>query len=575
VRTRTRQPAVLGLCSFTHDSAAALITGGRLTGMAEEERLSGVKHTREYPAAAVQWLLDDAGLTAAGIDVVAYNFAGHRYLAGLAGTPGHLMRPATRSRALSRADSLAVIHQRYRQRMGTLRGLFPNARVRPVPHHRAHGMYAFAASGFSQAAVLIIDSLGETCTTSIGSGLARPGGDIRYQIRESVSDPASLGYAYGAVTMHLGWRRGDEEGTVMALAATGDPARFRTLFARAITLTPTGFALDPGLFPLRVLRHGWPRVSPAFTAATCPPRGPDEEVTQVHADVAAALQERTEQVMIHLAGRAQKVTGARRLCLGGGVAMNCAGTGKILGSGQWDEVYVPPAPGDSGTPAGAALAAYQDGTGTVPGGLVRSCYLGPAYPNFTPPAQPAPGLTARQVSEPARYLARQLADGTIAGLFQGRLEAGPRALGNRSILASPLIPDVAGRLNAAVKFREPFRPFAPVILASHAGGYFRLGQPSPFMSIAVPATSLARDTVPAVVHANGTARVQTLAREDNPFLADVLTHFAALTGVPVLINTSLNIKGKPISGTPQMAIDCLASSGLDALMLDGGWWVSK
>jgi carbamoyltransferase len=543
--------------------------------MAEEERLSGVKHTREYPAAAVEWLLREAGLTAADIGTVAYNFAGHQYLAGLAGTPGHLLQPATRRRALPRAVSLAVIHHRYRQRMSILRDLFPNARVQAVPHHTAHGLYAFAASGFTGAAVLIIDSLGETCTTSIGSGQVLPGGGIRYRIREQVSDPASLGYAYGAVTMHLGWRRGDEEGTVMALAATGDPARFRGLLASAIPLTSFGFTLDPALFPLRVLRHGWPRVSPAFTAATCPPRASSEDVTQVHADLAAALQERTEQVMVHLARRARAVTGAQRLCLGGGGAMNCVGVGKILDTGQWDEVCVPPAPGDSGTPIGAALAARQDGAGTVPGDLVRSCYLGPAYPDFKPQSEPAPGLAARQVGDAARFLAEQLAAGKIAGLFQGRLEAGPRALGNRSILASPLIPDVAGRLNAAVKFRELFRPFAPVILAEHASDYFRLGQPSPFMAIAVPATDLAKEKVPAVVHANGTARVQTLAREDNPFLAGVLDRFAALTGVPVLINTSLNVKGKPISGTPQMAIECLASSGLDGLMLDGGWWVSK
>ena len=175
MKTSNRHPNVLGLCSFTHDSAAALISGGQLTGMAEEERLSGVKHTREYPAAAVEWLLREAGLTAADIGTVAYNFAGHRYLTGLAGTPGHLLQPATRRRALPRAASLAVIHHRYRQRMSVLRGLFPNARVQAVPHHTAHGLYAFAASGFTDAAVLIIDSLGETCTTSIGSGQVLPG----------------------------------------------------------------------------------------------------------------------------------------------------------------------------------------------------------------------------------------------------------------------------------------------------------------------------------------------------------------------------------------------------------------
>jgi carbamoyltransferase len=575
MRSRDCRPAVLGLCSFTHDSAGALITGGKLTGMAEEERLSGVKHTREYPAAAVRWLLADAGLTSADVDVVAYNFAGHHYLDAITGIPGHLLRAATRSRALPRAASFAVIHRRYRQRMKTLKGMFPNGQVSGVPHHLAHGTYAFAASSFDQAAVLIIDSLGETCTTSISSARTRPDGDVRYRIIETINDPASLGYAYGAVTAHLGWRRGDEEGTVMALAALGDPARFRSMLAQAIPLTPAGFALDPALFPLRVLRHGWPRVTPAFIAATCPPRLPDEEATQIHADLAAALQERTEQVMVHLARRAQAVTGAGQLCVGGGVAMNCVGIGKILADGQFDEVFVPPAPGDSGTAIGAALAAYHNVTGVLPGGAVRSCYLGPAYPEFTPAIVPQPGLAARQLADPARYLAAQLAAGKIAGLFQGRLEAGPRALGNRSILASPLLPDVTGRLNAAVKFREPFRPFAPVILAGKAADYFQLTQASPYMSIAVPVTDLARNLIAPVVHANGTARVQTLAPEQNPFLAEVLDCFAGLTGVPVLINTSLNVKGKPICGTPQMAIDCLASSGLDGLMLDGGWWVSK
>jgi carbamoyltransferase len=541
--------------------------------MVEEERLSGVKHTREYPAAAVEWLLGEAGITASDIDVVAYNFAGHRYLGGLAGTPGYLMRSATRSRALPRAASFLVVHHRFRQRVNVLQGIFPRARVRCVPHHLAHGLYAYAASGFSAAAVLIIDSLGETCTTSIASAQTRAGG-VRYRTVGAISDPASLGYAYGAVTGHLGWRRGDEEGTVMALAALGDPARFRSVFAKAIPLTRTGFALDPEIFPLRVLRHGWPRVTPDFTTATCPPRLEGEEVSEIHADVAAALQERTEQVIVHLARRARAVTGAQRLCLGGGVAMNCVAIGKVIADGSFGEVFVPPAPGDAGTSIGAALAAHLAACGTMPAGPVGESFLGPAYPHITPADLP-PMLSGKNILDPARYLAAQLAAGKIVGLFQGRLEAGPRALGNRSILASPLVPDVAERLNAAVKLRERFRPFAPVVLAASAADYFCLAQPSPFMSIAAPVTSLARRQIPAVVHANGTARVQTVTPEQNPFLADVLTHFARLTGIPVLINTSLNVKGQPICGTPEMAIKCLASSGLDGLMLDGGWWVSK
>nr|WP_280363037.1 carbamoyltransferase C-terminal domain-containing protein [Nocardia abscessus] len=190
------------------------------------------------------------------------------------------------------------------------------------------------------------------------------------------------------------------------------------------------------------------------------------------------------------------------------------------------------------------------------------------------PPTPRSGTTAERREDPARYLARQLADGRIVGLFHGRLEAGPRALGNRSILASPLLPDVVDRLNDTVKFREPFRPFAPVVLASAAAQYFTLGQPAPFMSFASGVTELTRNKIPAVIHANDTARVQTVTTEQNPFLAAVLTEFAGLTGIPVLINTSLNVKGKPICGTPDMALDCLLGSGLDALMMEG-WWITK
>jgi carbamoyltransferase len=567
-------PVVLGLCSFTHDSAAALLAGGRLAGMAEEERLSGLKHTAEYPERSVAWLLSEAGLCAEDVNIVSYNFAGHRYLAGALGSARYLLPPATRPRAVPRAASFAAVHARYRRRMGVLRRMFPGARVRGISHHRAHALYAFGASGYEQAAVLIADSLGETSTTSLGHARAASG-SIDYRVIKTISDPASLGYAYGAVTEHLGWRRGDEEGTVMALAALGDPARFRTVFRQAISISQTGFTLDPRLFSLRVLRHGWARVTPEFNQATCPPRRQGEDIGQVHADLAAALQERTEQVMIHLARRTREETGSRLLCVGGGVAMNCLAIGKIVEQDLFDEVFVPPAPGDSGTAIGAAIAAHLAAVGSIPLGVAHACYLGPAYLAFRPGPEPLPGLTARQVSDPAGFLAARLAEGKIAGLFQGRLEAGPRALGNRSILASPLLPDVTARLNEAVKFREPFRPFAPVVLADWAAEYFRFPQPAPYMSVAVPVTALAREQIPAVVHANGTARIQTLTPGQNRFLADVLQRFAGRTGVPVLINTSLNVKGKPICGTPEMALECLASSGLDGLMLDGGWWVTR
>ncbi|MFD9791361.1 carbamoyltransferase [Streptomyces sp. NPDC059070] len=565
------KPVVLGLCSGTHDSAAALIADGRLVGLVEEERLSGVKHTKAYPAAAIDWLLDTAGLGPGDISDVAYNFTPRLYLPG-AWPLAHL-RPATISRAVPRARSFLTVARRAAQRLHQFGQHFPHAQLHGVEHHRAHSLYAFGASSSEEAAVLVVDSLGETATTSACSARRTPTG-ITLHGRWSLHDPASLGYAYGAVTEHLGWRRGDEEGTVMALAALGDPARFRGLFAQAIRLTEGAFALDPSWFPLRVISSRYPRLSRQFTATTCPPRAQGDGVEQVHADLAAALQERTEQVMVHLARRTRHRTRQRALCVGGGVALNCVSLGRIVADAGYDEVFVPPSPGDAGTAAGAALSVWQQHTPSLVEEMRDACYLGPSFAGLDLGKRPRPGMRAHRPADPARHLATALARGKIVGLFQGALEAGPRALGNRSILASPLRPDVVARLNARVKFREPFRPFAPVVLADKTADYFTLGQAAPYMSFASEVTALARETIPAVVHANGLARVQTLTPQRNPFLDAVLRSFQELTGTPVLINTSLNIKGKPICGTPDQALDCLAESGIDALMLEG-WWVQE
>jgi carbamoyltransferase len=566
----SQRPTVLGLCSFTHDSAAALIHAGRLTGLVEEERLNGQKHTKKYPEQAIRWLLSEADISPAEIDVVAYNFQPHRYLQAVPAAAAYLLDPVTRSRATARATGFAKVAGRTLKRTRLFAERFPNADIRPVRHHRAHQVAAFAPSGWDEAAVLVVDSLGETETTTIAH--ASRGADGRLALRDvwRQHDPASLGYAYGAVTEHLGWRRNDEEGTVMALAALGDPARFRQVFAEGLPFVGDGFALDPNLFGLRVLHSGWPRLTGRFSGLTCPPRRSDEPVEQVHQDIAAALQERTEQIMLALARFARARTGASRLCLGGGVATNCVAAGKIAEAGIFDDVFVPPAPGDAGTALGAAVAAHGRG----PDGIVGQAYLGPGFGLAVRGLEPSawPDLHEKPIDgDPAEYLARQLAAGTIVGLFQGRLEAGPRALGNRSILASPLESGVVERLNATVKFRESFRPFAPIVNAEDAEAYFTLPQRAPFMSFASGVTDAAREAIPEIVHANGTARLQTVTAESNPFMHRVLEAFGAITGTPVLINTSLNIKGKPICGTPEAALECLHESGIDALMIEGRW----
>ncbi|WP_344612567.1 carbamoyltransferase family protein [Dactylosporangium salmoneum] len=567
-----RTPSVvLGLCSYTHDSSAALLVEGELIGFVEEERLSARKHTNLYPERAVAWLLDRAKLTAGDVDAVAYNFQPARYLAESPAAVRLALSAATRARALARAHGFAKVAVRTQRRTRAIARQFPAARVTPVLHHRAHQLTAFAASGWDEAAVLVVDSLGERQTTTIARGhtALRP----RTQTLEAINDPASLGYVYGAVTEHLGWRRGDEEGTAMALAALGDPARFRALFAQAIRTNATGFHIDPAYFLPRTLTSGYERTSRRFVAETCPQRHPSEPLTDVHRDLAAALQERTEQVMVHLARRARTLAGSRRLCVGGGVATNCVSIGRIVEAGIFDEVFVPPAPGDAGTAIGAALAVHVDGRSPRPvAGVARTCYLGPSYEDKPLDLTPWPGLNQQTLDTgQAEFLAAQLAHGLIVGLFQGAVEAGPRALGNRSILASPLQPGVVERLNATVKFREPFRPFAPMVLAEHAREFFTLGQQAPYMSMASGVTDKTRELIPAIVHANDTSRLQTVTSSQNPFMHAVLAAFGRRTGVPVLINTSLNVKGKPICGTPQMALDCLANSGLDALLLEGRW----
>ncbi|MGF1425038.1 carbamoyltransferase family protein [Kitasatospora sp. LaBMicrA B282] len=565
---------VLGLCSFTHDSSAALFVNGDLAGFVEEERLSGVKHTKQYPEHAVRWLLDHNGLKASDVTAVAYNFRPGPYFAEVPKALAMALGSATRPRALRRAAGFAKVGQRTRRRLAQLAVRFPNAQVTPVSHHRAHQLAAFAASGWSESAVLVVDSLGERQTTTIAAAHVDARGLPVTRTMHEVLDPASLGYVYGAVTEHLGWRRGDEEGTVMALAALGDPARFRPLFARAVRTTDDGFVVDPSLFPPRVLTSGYLRTSEGFAAEACPARRPDRPVTEVHQDLAAALQERTEQMMLHLARTAQQLTGSRRLCVGGGVATNCVSIGRIVEAGIFDEVFVPPAPGDAGTAIGAGVAVHADTAGSAQPltGVAGACYLGPSYPTPDLDLRAYPALRQEELAVDAtEHLAEQLALGRIVGLFQGRIEAGPRALGNRSILASPLQPGVVERLNATVKYREPFRPFAPMVPAEHAAEYFTLGQAAPFMSMASQVTPATRLHVPAVVHANGTARVQTVTEEQNPFVHALLLAFGRRTGVPVLINTSLNIKGQPICGTPAMALDCLANSGLDALLIEGRW----
>jgi carbamoyltransferase len=355
----------------------------------------------------------------------------------------------------------------------------------------------------------------------------------------------------------------------MALAGLGDGQRYTPLLRDAIRLTTSGFALNPAVFAPRVFSSAWPRLSELFINATFPRRAGDEPVAAAHADLAAALQARTEDCVLHLGRLARRASTSDVLCVSGGVGMNCLATGALARNGLFERVTVPPAPGDSGNALGAALW-IERRLGEFPvSGTEGTPFLGPDFDRGEMlEAAEARGFRTEVVEDAAECLVGLMLEQRIVGVFRGRLEAGPRALGHRSILANPLMPDVTARLNARVKHREPFRPFAPVVTAGGAHRFFKLEDESPFMSFAMPATCAAIEALPSVVHANGTSRLQTVTPASDAFLHDVLVRFEHASGFPVLINTSLNVKGRPIAGTPGMALDCLVEADLDALLMD-------
>ncbi|MGW7435043.1 carbamoyltransferase C-terminal domain-containing protein [Streptomyces sp. NPDC054849] len=552
----------LGVCAHTHDSSAALFVGGRLIGFLEEDRLVGRKHTRAFPGEAVRLLLAEAGRGPDDVTAVGYTFDGSLYRHGRERAARRAGDPGRRRRAVASYDSIAAAHVRT---IGRLASEFPSAAIVEVPHHRAHAFSAIAPQGWCDRDVLVIDSIGEAATTSSGTWnrVTRS-----LDLHALAWDTDSLGYVYGALTDHLGFRMRDEEGTVMALAAFGDPSRFRTLLARTVPLTSRGFRVSTRLVRQRVFGDRGDRLTDAFVTASVSRRAPGEDLTQAHADLAASLQERLEEVTAHLVGLHPGP--GRAWTVAGGVAGNCVAVGRLRDLPEITELFVPPAPGDSGTSLGAAVAVILDRQGLL-AEVPASPYWGvePAIPR-------AEEVLARgfEVSGPygerdlARLVAAALARNDILGIYRGTAEAGPRALGHRSIVANPLSPEVHDRLATRIKRREPFRPFAPMVLADRAAGYFDLrGRESPYMSLAVDARQELLHHAPVVVHRNGTARVQTVGAGTDVFLEVLLSRYEQLTGSPLLINTSLNMKGRPTTGSWQAALDCLSEMALDGLVL--------
>lgn len=576
----------------SHDAAAALVIDGELVAAAEEERFDRRKHSGAFPLRAMEYCLRQAGLRSfEELDLVCYYHSQERmWLPGMARANAPRMESRL-ARALLRGTvhGMRAVHRGLRlDDERSLRtfvertGWAPRRNgYRVLWHHLAHAASSFYESPFERALTVVLDAQGES-----HSGTAFVGDGRQLRLIDEVFAPNSVGYLYQTITYFLGFETGDEY-KVMGLAPYGDPARYRAFFDRIARSDARGRpALDVETLGWMIARDGlWPTSKlypPRVLAALGPPRGEDEPIEQRHMDLAASLQEALERVVTRWLRALRDETGIRNLCLAGGVALNCTMNGKIARSGDFDATHVAPASHDAGTAAGAALYGYH----AILGGSPRDhaardtarrrakVYLGPEYRMMDvrhAVREMRHAVRATRPDDLARAVAKAVADGKVVGFFQGRMEWGPRALGNRSILADARRADMKDVVNHAVKLREGFRPFAPAVLAEKADEWFDLtglGGESAHMLFTVPVREDKRGKIPSVTHVDGSARVQTVRRDDNPRFHEVLRAFHEMTGVPVIMNTSFNVKGEPIVMTPLDAIRCFLGTQIDLLVLD-------
>lgn len=568
---RDMSNVTLGLSSYVHDSAAALFVGDTFIGAIEEERLNGIKHTNSFPQRAIQWLLDEAQVTWADVSLVAYNYDPDLYVASPASEIEILNSSGAPERDVERVAGFQRVRENTLQRIRDIKSQFPRARVQSWRHHLAHARYAAEMLDSDVGTILVVDSLGERDSSTAWHATRQ---EDHWQLTLSFTneDPDSLGYVYASTTQYLGYERNNEEGTVMALAALGDPSRYRSLMTSAVALMSTGLKVNPDYFLPRTLLPGADRLGRSFLEQSSDVMR-SRPAGQAAADLAAALQERTEEALIHLARIACERTHSGHLVVTGGVALNCVAIGKLAEEPFIKSIAVPPAPGDSGTAVGGALLS----AGLGPVTAVREFATGPRCSTADlERARTVLALHATDVGNATpTLLADLLAAGKLVGVCRDRAEFGPRALGNRSILANPLTEHVTDLLNSRVKHREAFRPYAPAVLSSAASDWFHVVGAWPYMSAAFRATGRAREVAPEVVHANGLSRVQTVDPKISPFLSEVIAQFERLTGVPLVINTSLNVKGQPMSGTATAAVGCFLNGSLDAICLEDRVYVRR
>jgi carbamoyltransferase len=547
---------IVGISANFHDAACCLLVDGEPVAAAEEERFTRVKHDPRMPVHAWRYCLERGGINIEDVDCVAYYEHPSRKLARQLwmGVP-RFTNPDLIDRSLDPTRPEREI----RELLGYA------GRLELVGHHEAHAASAYYFSGYTDAAVLTVDSVGEWTTTAYWT--AR--GPTLTAIEE-VDFPHSLGVLYSTITSFLGFEVNEGEYKVMGLAPYGSPSYANELRQLIEPRAEGQFRLNLKYFDLESSNRMYSDELPALLGGT--PRRPGSPLEQFHTDVARSLQVVLEEILLEKIRYLHRRVPSDNLCMAGGVALNCVANSRILRHGPFRSLFVHPAAGDAGGAFGAAAMAHVQLTGKRPSRRLEHVYLGPGYSNEEIHRRlknmPLEGVSDYRGDEAAlvRDTAERLATGQVVGWFQGRMEFGPRALGARSILADPRRADMRDHINAAVKMREAFRPFAPAVLLEKASAHFAIDHPSPFMLETCRVES-ALD-LPAVTHVDGSARLQTVDSRVNPRFARLLRAFDELTGCPILLNTSFNLRGEPIVCTPIEAFECFLRSQIDCLVLE-------
>lgn len=560
---------ILGINYAFHDSSACVLKDGELLVAIEEERLIRRKHTAEFPQHSIERCLSMAGMDAQAIDVIAFSIQPKLHLADkllyAARSPGQAL-PFVKHEFVWAYKRQKAIQQWYRKVWGTAA---KPPRIVWVNHHLAHVAGTFLVSPYDEAALLSIDGSGEWATSFLGYGRNE-------QISEYTQSffPHSLGSVYEAATYFCGFKPMYDEGKTMGLAPMGDPERFYQQASRIVGVTEGGqIQVDLSYFDYQYWGKSY--LSPKFIATFGQPRRAGEGFQAHHMDTAAAFQRVLEDCALKMCRVLRSKTDACHLVIAGGVALNSVMNGRILRETDFNDLYVMPAAGDNGTAIGAAYYAHHIVLGNKRCYVHRNPYLGTEYSNARiEEIIKECKLTADYHSDIESVAARLLAEGNILGWFQGAMEIGPRALGNRSILADPTKPHMKDKINAEVKHREAYRPFAPSVPVEHLREYFDIAVEAPFMLKVCQVRADKKAILPAITHVDGSARVQSVRQEINPRYHRLMMAFGELTGVPVVLNTSFNIMGEPIVESPYDAIRCFFSTGLDYLVL-GNYLIGK